>query len=106
MYIPLIFSPGFKCVYLFFFYKLEQFSKRFIRKPFSPLRFCLNNFNITKVEENNFSESETLEYEFIETNEEKQNLASWGESVLCKFLLSVKFIHAECISLFRCLLGI
>lgn len=71
-----------------------------------PLRFILNNFDITKVGENNLSDSETLEYEFIHTNEGKQNLASKGESVLCKSLLSAKFIHAECKTVFHRLLEI
>lgn len=52
---------------------------------------------MTKVRENNLSEPETSEYEFIQTNEGIQNLASQGESsVLCKSVLSAAFQHAEC----------
>lgn len=45
-----------------------------------PLRFGLNNFDMTKAGGDNLSQSETLEYDFIESNEGKQRPAS-GERV-------------------------
>lgn len=58
----------------------------------SPLRFSLDTFDIAKVGENNLSTSETLEYEFIETNEKKTKLGLMGIECLMQIFV-VSQVH-------------
>ena len=46
--------------------------QKIYKNVLSPLRFSLDTFDIVKVGGNNLSTSETLDYEFIETNEKKK----------------------------------